>query len=127
MNTRRIDEYARSLATKVPRRHALRCLGGGAVAALLGHQDVAAACKSRMKPCDKNKDCCNKRCKQGRCRCKYLGQTCKVTAHCCMGACTGGKCCLEEGTPCVNDSACCSGNCYCPPGGETKYCLGPAG
>ena len=70
MTDRWLDEVARRLAGRGATRRALARLGFGAVVAGLALGDateVAAACRAPKKPCEKGRQCCTGRCKQGKC------------------------------------------------------------
>ncbi len=121
MNSQHVDEIARGLATRVPRRQALRGLGGGVLGAglaRLGIGEAAVACKPPGKKCDKNKDCCGKKCrgnKKRTCRCLKHGAACAGLggSECCSGVCIleiAGEsvtCCVSHNDPCDKDSDCC--------------------
>jgi hypothetical protein len=125
----RFDNWTRTLVDKADRRTAVKGLAGGAAALLtlaraeLGlaqSADVAleANCKGNNAKCQKNKDCCSKKCqkkrrkRQGKCVCAGAGQGCKRDQGCCSGKCNGTQCvCGDKGDICRNNGDCCSNNC----------------
>ncbi|MDQ3412446.1 MAG: hypothetical protein M3509_10060 [Chloroflexota bacterium] len=120
MNVQLVDEIARALATRVPRRQALRGLGGSAGAVVLtrwGLEEAGAKpekCKKRKKigqKCKlKNGTKCKCRggahCKGGLCRCPNGTQEVN-------GVCQEVSLCLGNGSVCPNSDSdsCCSGFC----------------
>jgi hypothetical protein len=109
MDDNRFDAWAKVLGGSGSRRASFRLLVGAVVAGgltRLGLADVAAACKKPGKKCDKNNECCNKRCKKGRCGCRKVGQTCQsfVDFNDCCGS--GSMSCLGP----FGDTRCCKGN-----------------
>lgn len=75
MDDQRFDTLARILGASRSRRSAFKLLSGGAIGAVLlrfGIDDVAAfneACRSLGRRCDRDRDCCSRRCRRGTCRC----------------------------------------------------------
>lgn len=118
MQNQQFDDLMRSAAQARTRRGMLRALGGSVLGAGLtwrGSGEATAACKKPGKKCDKNKDCCNKKCKGGRkgkkgkCQCMKIRRRCLsfVDFNDCCGdevceaALGGGKrCCRPEGEVC---------------------------
>jgi len=121
MENRTFDELARTTAQGGTRRGLLRALSGsvlGAGLAWLGIEEAAAACKPPGKKCDKNKDCCAKKCRGNKtrtCRCLKHGAVCAGLggSECCSGVCLleiAGEsvtCCVSHNDKCNKDSDCC--------------------
>lgn len=143
MDDCRFDNWTRMFGEEADRRTAVKGVAGGAAALLtlakaqLGlaqEADVTldANCKGNNSKCSKDKDCCSKKCKKGKCKCAGAGAGCKRDNGCCSGTCRSGKCeCGNKGDRCNNDSDCCSkncrdGKCKCIRGGdrcdENKQC-----
>jgi hypothetical protein len=133
MDAHCFDDAVRSLTTTASRRGALRLVAGGAVGALLaalGLRDAAAhaGCRHQGKTCDRNSQCCSKRCRHGKCRgCGKLG-ICAASVLCgaagsgceCFLNTEGQRTCFAagvcDGTPCTDDLQCsygysCQTNC----------------
>jgi hypothetical protein len=109
MDPTRFDRCAKTLAAAGTRRGALGGLLAGTLS-LLGLVDAAAKKRrhataegpcgngsGKANACEKDKDCCTRFCKKGRCRCKKLGQGCKKNRNCCASAgqpmtCQSGSC-----------------------------------
>ena len=63
-----IDRLARQVATTTTRRGLARLGLGGVLAGLGLSADAAlAACKAPRKKCRKGRECCSRRCKNGKC------------------------------------------------------------
>ena len=80
MDDVRFDALTRAIARIGSRRAVLRVLGGAAGASLLaglGESGASAKCKNHGRKCDKHSDCCDGRCKRGRCGCG-TGGACRV-------------------------------------------------
>ena len=121
------DALSRELAGSPTRRDALRLLLGGTFAAALarlGLGEVAVAvetCRAVGKRCERDKECCSKRCRRRTCRCRREGTPCTSGETCCSGSCDflvgGGTCAPCRGRPCSADRPCCGGqtctNGYC--------------
>jgi hypothetical protein len=148
MDDCRFDNWTRSIAGESTRRSAIKKLTAGAAAlftlarAELGIAQAAdvtleANCKGNNEKCKRDKECCSKKCKRGKCKCAGQGASCKRDKGCCSGVCRNsgggsGKCqCGDKGDFCNNNSDCCSkvcrdNNCRCIRGGdrcsENKEC-----
>ena len=101
MDDRRFDAVTRAVARLGSRRALLRVLGGGAGAVVLSGLSQrgasSARCKNLGRKCDKNRDCCDGRCKRGRCRCTR-DKHCKSSEYCKRGRCKVVPC--GAGGPC---------------------------
>jgi hypothetical protein len=122
MDAHRFDAIVRTFGTTT-RRSGLRLLVSGALSgllALLGRGEAAAACKNVGQNCDRRKDCCSKKCKNGKCRCRKPGERCTQQVDCCTyllsicGGPTGGpcgvvgdRCCRIFNAPCTSYCDCC--------------------
>lgn len=136
MDDCRFDNWTRMVSEQTDRRTAVKGLAGGAAALLtlaraqLGlaqEADVTieANCKGSDAKCNKDKECCSKKCKKhkkgrkGKCVCAGSGAGCKRDQGCCSGKCKDGKCrCGDKGDICKNNGDCCSkicssGKCGC--------------
>ena len=95
MDDARFDAVTRAVARLGTRRAALRVLGGVAGASLLaglGQRGASSArCKNLGRKCDKNRDCCDGRCKRGKCRCTR-DTHCKSSEYCKRGRCKPRRC-----------------------------------
>ena len=135
MDDCRFDNWTRSIAGESTRRSAIKQLAGGGAALLTlaraelglaqdGTVDLEANCRGNGAKCNKKKDCCSKKCKNGKCRCAGAKAPCKRDKGCCSGVCRSGKCeCGDKGDLCNNNSDCCSkvcrdGKCRCIRGGD---------
>ncbi|MCC7105020.1 MAG: hypothetical protein IT307_07740 [Chloroflexi bacterium] len=113
-----LDEIARELAAGLPRRGALRRLGGGlvgAVLALSGRGEALAVSRPHRSRCDdrctSNQTCCP----DGTCatlssdplNCGTCGRKCPTGA-----VCYRGSCCTQRGDTCGAGSRCC-GSLHC--------------
>jgi hypothetical protein len=125
----RFDNWTRTLVERSDRRAAVKGLAGGAAALLalaraeLGlAQDADVAleknCKGSDAKCNKDKECCSKKCKKkkrgrkGKCVCAGVNQGCKRDQGCCSGKCNGTQCvCGEKGDFCRKKADCCSNIC----------------
>jgi hypothetical protein len=148
MDGREFDEMARSLVTSGSRRAGLRALVSGALAvgvARLGLEEVAGAasgsCKQVGRKCEKDNDCCSKKCRRGKCRCLKAQAKCGAsagvndgTASCCGSLVCGYNCdweateklvccrpvgevgCNENCDCCKDFSVCRGGRCCVPLG-----------
>jgi hypothetical protein len=90
------DDIARTLATPVPRRKALKVIAGGFAAAALAFFGGKAAlangtptCKTTEKPC--GTDCCNS------------AQVCVNNTKCCSPRMVCGNSCCNTGEKCGTD------------------------
>ena len=87
MDQRAFDEITKSLSScDAPRRTVVKGGAGAVLAALLGAfgvQSALAGCAKKGKKCDKNGDCCSKRCSSGKCKCSRPGAKCKKNKDCC--------------------------------------------
>ncbi|MFN8594338.1 MAG: hypothetical protein U0031_23035 [Thermomicrobiales bacterium] len=126
MDNRRFDDLTRLFAEESTRRATAKGIAGGAAAlTLLARTRLGLAqesdevtvegngtCKPNDKKCSKDKDCCSKKCKKGKCKCAGSGAGCKRDQGCCSGVCRGSQCqCGDKGDDCRNDSDCCSRTC----------------
>ena len=94
MDDARFDAVTRAVARLGSRRAVLRFLGGTAGASLLaglGQSEASAKCKNHGRKCDKNRDCCDGRCKRGRCRCTRDAH-CASDEYCKRGRCKPRRC-----------------------------------
>jgi hypothetical protein len=95
MDPVRFDTLTKTLSTPETRRGALGGLLAGTLS-LLGLVDGAAKKRHTLSSegpcgdgsgnankCRKDKDCCTRVCKRGRCRCKKLGEGCRDDRSCC--------------------------------------------
>lgn len=115
-----LDELARTLAQPMPRRRALRLIGGTLVAAVI---PVARAPRALARPGVSRNSNCNEHCTQGvplLCNCDRSAQfpnnpakpcyhiCCAADDTCCCNPKTGGgvKCC-PPGTHCVSETLTC--------------------
>ena len=110
---------ARTLAAG-SRRAAIRALVVSELVAGLARLGPAeaAACKAVTRKCDRNRDCCSRKCKQGTCRCRKPLERCTQASDCCgtsttcglPGACgeeTTPRCCRILNAPCTSHCECC--------------------
>ena len=110
MNGRGFDVWTSGWSTDASRRAAGRTLLATGLATLLaarGGEEAVAACKKVGKPCDKDRQCCNRRCRHGKCRAGGLG-TCPAGLDFCAGTFTGS---------CNHNPGC---NCFTTTAGETR-------
>jgi hypothetical protein len=149
MDPSRFDALARLVASRAPRRAALRALAAGALGARLGlgAGDGAGAthagCRHDGKDCARAGQCCSGRCAaNGTCQpCTKAGQCPRPANPCKRAVCTtGGRCevrdkpaeaaCPDDGDPCTDDVCDGNGACTHPPlddgttCGEGKACCG---
>ena len=95
MDPVRFDTLTKTLSTPETRRGALGGLLAGTLS-LLGLVDGAAKKRSKAtaegpcgdgsgkaNACKKDKDCCTRFCRRGRCRCKKVGEGCRKDRNCC--------------------------------------------
>jgi len=136
MNPRNFDELTKTLATSTSRRQALKTLFASAVAGVFGLGQIDAVlaeperrCHPDGEHCRRDRDCCSRNCRRGRCRkCRPDGDSCKFDFQCCSGLCPDGSCqkpaptplptpthtpmrCHTVGEFCQRDADCCSGPC----------------
>jgi hypothetical protein len=102
VDAQKFDTLARALGSTATRRVALRTLGAGTLAAMIGLRSGdagAATCRSRQRLCTSRRQCCGH--KNGVvCRPLNTGSTCE----------SGNRCCGTAGTPCANNQCnCCEG------------------
>lgn len=125
MDARQLDDLAREIGSRLPRRSVLSAMGG--LAALLVTPALEGeAKKKRKKKCKGSKKKCGKKCiPVDQCcstaDCGSKGQCVKGTCVCPAGqkACNGGcipqaSCC--EDSNCPNNQSCRDGVCTCPTG-----------
>ena len=141
MNTERIDELARALASGSSRRRTLQVLAAFAFGgALAGLQPPTAEADRLCKPagnkpqsrCQKNAQCCSGRCSNGTCctpkTCvaDYPGQCgtelsdgCGGTLNC-SAACPSSQVCVTQATPriCCRPLSCQDQSIFCGPAGN---------
>ncbi len=135
MENERFDRIAKALAGTGSRRSTLRAWAAAPLAAVLaglGATGAAAAtCKKPGRKCGKDKDCCNKRCKKGKCRCRKVGRTCSSFINLndccgsmsCLGAAGATTCCISNNLTCSQTSDCCGDEvCETAPGGRKRCC-----
>lgn len=126
MDDHRFDNLARTLATGLSRRGALRSLAGGAAGLLLAglaRDDAAARCVRIKDRCRRGDTCCGgARCRSRRCRCKHdiacSGKCCPKAKTCHAVECHDGQClqrAVEDGTAC-GEGRCRRGRCKCSDG-----------
>jgi hypothetical protein len=99
MDAQHFDTLARALGATATRRVALRTLGAGTLAAMLGLRSGdagAATCRPRQSLCTRRRQCCGRN-KGVVCQPLVTGSTCE----------SGNRCCGQAGTSCPN------GNCDC--------------
>jgi hypothetical protein len=102
MDAQRFDTLARTLGSTATRRVALRTLGAGTLASMVGLRSGdagAATCRRRQSVCTGRKQCCGH--KRGvMCQPLSTGTTCP----------TGRRCCGTQGKRCDNNHCnCCEG------------------
>jgi hypothetical protein len=125
MTGNRLDDLARALATRRPRRRLLGLLTGAplAVTLLRGGRDVSArVCRELGEPCDDRVRCCRDTvCRDARCVCRPgLTDRCDGT---CRDLASDAAHCGECGHACDADETCCGGAC-CPIGPPFGCCDG---
>lgn len=136
MDGHRFDLVGTWLARHHGRCTTRRGLVAGALAIGLGRlspEEAAAACKQDGQKCGKDKECCSKKCKGQKCRCKSLRETCTGTTGTADNTCCGSlfcstngcgeqkRCCKPLGDTCQSNCDCCIDGAQCQ-GGEC--CLG---
>ena len=140
MDSARFDTLTKSLSTPGTRRGALGGLLAGTFS-LLGLADGAAKNRRRVSAegpcgdgsgkansCEKDKDCCTRVCKHGRCRCKKLGEGCKDDRNCCASfgqpmRCQSGSCQTDVPPPPPTLPSCAVGQKPCADGCiPTNHC-----
>lgn len=105
MSDELFDEAARILASQVPRRRALRMLGGALVAAIVGaFGSTRAGAQTCSPPCSANRTCCSGA--GGPNFCIPPGQFCCGNRGCgkgtiCCGDQTAGFACCNKNQACV--------------------------
>jgi hypothetical protein len=124
MDGQRFDTVSRWLATPDSRRATVRGLAAAALALGLGRlglEEAAAKCQKVGQKCAKNKECCSKLCKGGKCKCRAQGDPCDAWEDCCTGLicnkAKGSTCqpwhlpnlCLHTGSFCSETADCCKG------------------
>ena len=89
----------------------------------------ADECVREGKRCDRDRECCNGNCHDGRCNtspsleCVGLFDDCHSDKDCCDDdhKCEDDWCCVREGRRCDRDRECCDGNCH---NGRCRDCVG---
>jgi hypothetical protein len=102
MDAQQFDTLARALGSTATRRVALRTLGAGTLAAMVGLRSGdagAATCRPRQSVCTRRRQCCGH--KNGVvCQSLSTATTCE----------SGNRCCGTQGTRCDNNHCnCCEG------------------
>ena len=109
MDAQQFDTLARALGATATRRVALRTLGAGTLAAMVGLRSGdagAATCRTLFEVCTRTRQCCGSRRKK---------KVCALNEH--SGAPTERSCCVPEGKPCTFGGQCCgAGNVTCTEG-----------
>lgn len=134
MDGQRFDRMTRMLGQGKSRRTVLQTVAATVLAGGLGRlglENAAAACRESGEQCRRNKQCCSKRCKKGKCRCRKLGGTCKTSNQCCSQSCEPivncidcGRCCQTNDGNCEQTSDCCaSAICEAGLGGRKRCCV----
>ena len=121
MDGQRFDAISKGLASSNSRRATLRAVTAGVLAAglsALGLHEAAAKCNKEGKKCKKQKECCSKKCKGGKCRCHALREKCTGTSStagnsCCGDAYCTTNACGEQTRCCQNIGNTCNSTCDC--------------
>jgi hypothetical protein len=124
------DRLAKTLAEEVPRREAIRRLGGGLAGALLaslglerawgqGNSVCAGWCVANFPP-GPARDTCKSSAAHGGGPCYDCGPA-GDNRGLCPGGGQGGVCCAV-GAPCCNGACCVVGQTCCPSPSGTPYC-----
>ena len=129
MDECRFDNWTRMFSGLADRRSAVKGLAGSAAALLTlakvelglaqeGEVGIEGNCKINSARCNKDRECCSKKCKKkrrgrkGKCVCASEGQGCKRDEGCCSGLCKGTQCaCGLKGDGCRKNGDCCSNIC----------------
>jgi hypothetical protein len=102
MDAQHFDTLARTLGVTATRRVALRTLGAGTFAAMLGLRSGdagAGTCRALFDVCTRTRQCCGSRKKK---------RVCGLNQH--SGLPTEPSCCIPVGKPCTFGGQCCGAN-----------------